>query len=465
MRFLFCLLPLLSLFHPVLGEDRKPPFLPVLPEYPSKDDFYKPDDDFWKSDDYPPGTILKSRNVLFASMFPNVPSQAKAYQLLYVTQDVHGEKATTVTTIVVPQKPDFNRLLSFQNAYDSPDIDCSPSYGFQNQAKGSAVTWNWAQMFVIADFLIEGPILNIPDYEGSDAAFTVGPQAAYQTLDSIRAAFNATDLTGLSEDANVILFGYSGGGLATEWATEYHAHYAPELNVVGAAMGGLPTHIAKTYQGVNNGTFSELDVLATLGLMNAFPQVEDYVNEHLLPEYRDVFFYPRVRCGPHEGIEEQPALSKYNITTLFDNGDGILEHFEKLLEKVGVMGQHVDKDHHPSFPLYIWQGTNDPVVNPFKDAWALVKTFRRAGTRVKFVPRWGLGHIPALIRGLGPAWKWIGETFDKAEKQALFDTILEDHDEDFLMDDTEEDSIEWSNFGAQRILSDGEAAREHGYEL
>jgi triacylglycerol lipase len=137
MRFLLCLLPLLSLFHQVLGGDVD---LPVLPLYPSEDElFYKPPEgESWK--EKPAGTILRARNVTFATLQPNIPSEDKAYQLLFVTQDVHKQPAITVTTIAVPKDANFNRLLSFQNAYDSSDIDCSPSYGFQNQVVGSAHT-------------------------------------------------------------------------------------------------------------------------------------------------------------------------------------------------------------------------------------------------------------------------------------------------------------------------------------
>ena len=464
MRFLLCLLLFLSLFHQVLGGDVE---LPVLPLYPSEDElFYKPPGgDSWK--EKPAGTILRARNVTFATLQPNVPSEAKAYQLLFVTQDVNKQPATTVTTIVVPKEANFNRLLSFQNAYDSPDIDCSPSYGFQNQVTGSAYTWNQAQLFILGRFPMKGgPVINIPDYEGSNAAFTLGPQAAYHTLDSIRAALNSQDITGLSSDANTILYGYSGGGFATEWATEFHASYAPTLKVIGAAMGGLPTNILNTYRHVNNGPFSELCVLATLGLANAYSKVNDYVNEHLLPEYKKAFFYPRVRCGPHAGIDAQPALSNMNITAMYDNGDDILTDFKELIEEIGVMGQRICENNTPNFPLYIWAGTNDDVVRPIADVKALVDKFRAAGTKVTYVPWLLQGHITTLLSGLGPAHNWIYKRFKNAEKLAQFDAILQDENEDLPMDSTEEeDFAEWSNFGSQRILLDEEAAREHGYEL
>ena len=466
MRFLLCLFFLLSLFHQVIGGAR----LPVLPRYPSQDeDFYKPPEgNSWK--EKPPGTILRARNVTFASLLYNLPSRAKAYQLLFVTRDVNEKPATTVTTVVVPVGANFNRLLSFQGAYDSPDIDCSPSYGFRNQVVGSAYVWNQAQLFILGRFpLTGGPVINIPDYEGSNAAFTVGPQTAYHTLDSIRAALNSQHITGLNPEANTILYGYSGGGLATEWATEFHSSYAPTLKVIGAAMGGLPTNITKTYQNVNNGTFSELNVLATLGLANAYPKVDAYVKEHLRSDYKKAFFYPRVRCGPQAGIDPQPALSKMNITAMYDNGDDILTDFRHILNKVGVMGKHIKEDNTPNFPLYIWAGTNDDVVRPIADVGALVNKYREMGTKVTY-KKWLLqDHISALILGLGPAHSWIRNRFAIVEKLDQLDPILQGDNEDLEdlpMDGTEEEVLaEWFDFGSQGVLSDEMAAEEQRYEL
>ncbi|KAB8234183.1 uncharacterized protein BDW43DRAFT_310539 [Aspergillus alliaceus] len=72
----------------------------------------------------------------------------EAFQLLYVTheldknnetQELDKKKATSVTTIIVPQGANTSRILSYQIAYDSPDINCSPSYGLQKGANKEAV--------------------------------------------------------------------------------------------------------------------------------------------------------------------------------------------------------------------------------------------------------------------------------------------------------------------------------------
>jgi hypothetical protein len=60
------------------------------------------------------------------------------------------------------------------------------------------------------------------------------------TLDSIRAAFNASAVE-TATNANVALLGYSGGAIASEWAAELAPTYAPDVNarLIGAAIGGV----------------------------------------------------------------------------------------------------------------------------------------------------------------------------------------------------------------------------------
>lgn len=113
----------------------------------------------------------------------------------------------------------MSRILSYQIAYDAPDINCSPSFGLQPGANAAATPFTRDQMNLIAGILEDDgppPVLNMADYEGSNAAFTVGPQSAYQILDSICAATNSGNITGIDPGAETALFGYSGGGYAAE---------------------------------------------------------------------------------------------------------------------------------------------------------------------------------------------------------------------------------------------------------
>lgn len=83
----------------------------------------------------------------------------------------------------------------------------------------------------------QGWYVNVPDLEGPLASNIANIEQAHATLDSLRAVLSS-DL-GLAPGVRCALWGYSGGSMPSEWALEFHRQYAPELNISGAALGGL----------------------------------------------------------------------------------------------------------------------------------------------------------------------------------------------------------------------------------
>ncbi|OJJ42232.1 hypothetical protein ASPZODRAFT_105589 [Penicilliopsis zonata CBS 506.65] len=383
-----------------------------IPELPSRDAFYTPKAHNWTGEKA--GTVLDSRTVTVElPILPGGNIEFEAFQLLYVTQDFDGNKATSVTTIIVPQGANTSRILSYQIAYDSPDINCSPSYGLQKGANRAAVAWTLNQMIFVAEAAADAgsPVLNIPDYEGSNAAFTVGPQSAYQTLDSIRAATKSGHITNIPEDAEAILFGYSGGGYASEWAAEFHHAYASDVKIIGAAIGGPPPNITQTYKNVNK-AISSLNVWAMLGVMNAIPKINEYMHSDLKDDHREQFLGALQRCSEPE--VSPPKIPNWaDVNKWFHNGDEFLTEFEPELREIGVMGNHIEKGKSPSFPVYIYQGSADLITAPYSNTEALKKALCDAGTDV-FLVKWkGLGHGNTLFLGTPWAMKWIKKVFNR----------------------------------------------------
>ncbi|KAF7589932.1 hypothetical protein BBP40_003512 [Aspergillus hancockii] len=378
--------------------------VPPTPFFPSLDPFYTPKEGSWEELD--PGTIIDHRQVYINSLRYGIQSTSTAYQLLYVTTDLNNKPTHSVTTIVVPKNAKKDRLISVQAAYDSPDINCSPSYGIQVGAVGPSLSWNMMDLSFVQPFVREdGPVLNVPDYEGWNAAFTVGPQSAYHTLDSIRAAFNFKDKIGLQPNARTVMYGFSGGAYATEWASEMQPSYAPELSqIVGAAMGGPPPNITNTYIYCDGGEWADLNVWAVLGMMNAVPEMKGFIDNDLLEEHRDEFYGPLRRCSRHFGVEEvPPSLAYRNISSFFKHGDHFLYKFRETLDHLGVMGRH----DAPKFPMYIYQGTKDEIVDPIGVTNQLVRDLCEKGGNVRYVQYPCTNHMNTLIKG-GPAvWIWI----------------------------------------------------------
>lgn len=94
--------------------------------------------------DYLPGEVIASRavevdlnGILRDSLTPI--SLNASYQFLYRTVDSLQNPIAAVTTVLVPHNANPSKLLSYQTAYDSANVNCGPSYSFQAGAKNVAV--------------------------------------------------------------------------------------------------------------------------------------------------------------------------------------------------------------------------------------------------------------------------------------------------------------------------------------
>merc|ERR1712014_334398 len=133
-------------------------------------------------------------------------------------------------------------------------------------------------------------------WEGPNSTFIEGFQAGQATLDSVRAVLSSENITGVQSDAKVTMWGYSGGALASEWAMELQASYAPELEFVGAAIGGVTPNVPNVYRSINNGPFAGLAGAGLIGMARAFPEFDAALTEQLIPETAAEFYRAGENC-------------------------------------------------------------------------------------------------------------------------------------------------------------------------
>jgi hypothetical protein len=153
-----------------------------------------------------PGTILRTRTIAFAR-------QAKTAQLLYVTTDELGCRTVSVVTVFKPIDPAESaptRLFSYQTSYDALGAQCDPSYTLEAGTEG--------ETGFVMSYVTAGDSVVMSDYEGENAAYGVGQQSGYETLDAIRAAEKWLGAREVSTPVGML--GYSGGAVATEFASE-----------------------------------------------------------------------------------------------------------------------------------------------------------------------------------------------------------------------------------------------------
>jgi hypothetical protein len=199
-------------------------------------------------EDIAPGTVLASRAIDLAAGTTSTPVSAE--QLLYRTTGELGQPTVTVTTVIAPLGTSSPpRLVGYLSFYDALGAQCDPSYTLQGGDPGSANEQQAEEEeLIIGSYVAAGFVLTIPDFEGEDLEWTAAQEAGYGTLDALRAT---ESYLGMAADSPVGLTGYSGGSIAADWASELAPSYAPELDLVGVAEGGIPVDYAHNLNYIN----------------------------------------------------------------------------------------------------------------------------------------------------------------------------------------------------------------------
>lgn len=210
---------------------------------------------------------MRSRSVSLAlSGLVSLPG-IQGYQVLYRTNGVLDSiPLVTVTTIFVPGNTDHSKLLSYALAEDADNIDCAPSYNFQEGNNSTDSILN--DVVQIELYLLKGFIVSSPDYEGPNATFAAGKLLGHGILDGLRATTEFLSL----KNPNIGMVGYSGGAIATGWAAALAPTYASELRIVGVATGGTPANFITSISNFvlfHDGLFASLAFVRVTALITA----------------------------------------------------------------------------------------------------------------------------------------------------------------------------------------------------
>jgi alpha-beta hydrolase superfamily lysophospholipase len=345
----------------------------VRPELPAEDPFYAPPQGFEHSR---PGTVLRSRDVELAFL-GLVPQKVTATQLLYRSTDLNGLPQAAVTTVVVPAERaagNAGPLLSYQCAIDAVAGSCFPSYALRRGAKAAGAVAQ-LEFLLIAAAIAEGWAVSIPDHEGNQGIWGAPHEPGYHVLDGVRAALDH-DALNLVADTPVGLWGYSGGGLATAWAAEVYADYAPELNVVGAVLGSPVGDLGRTFRRLNGTLFSGLPALVVAALAHVYPDLDQVITEHVTDEGKAIL----------QSIERMTTSRAMIRMARKDMGTLVDQPLEQILDSPAV--QHVFDSIKlgtaaPSIPVLIVQAVHDELIS-VENIDELAAAYSAGGTDVTY---------------------------------------------------------------------------------
>jgi hypothetical protein len=358
----------------------------VIPS-PYNDSFYVQPDPM---PNVPPGTVISSRSVTVTAL--GIPVNVTAWQLLYASTGMTGEPVADVATVLLPDKAAATSprpLLSYQVAEDADTMNCAPSYELR---LGTEV-----EEPLIAAALEQGWAVVVPDYEGLNSDFTGGPQEGHGVLDAIRAAesFGPAGLDGASTPVG--LWGYSGGALASAWASELEPSYAPELNFKGIAEGGVPANFGAIVNNIDGGPFAGLYFDAAFGLARSYPQDID------LSTLLNPMGQAAEQTVTSECVEQIVAQYAFQRIETYTNGniDPLTVPGVQQAITADNLGQRT-----PAGPLFVYQAANDEII-PLAGVQALTDGYCSEGVAVDFVKDELSDHVSLAVSGAGAALNYL----------------------------------------------------------
>jgi Secretory lipase len=376
----------------------------VSPTPPPEDPFYTPPNALPSGR---PGKVIRSRPVCIGDL--QVPVPYRAWDVMYLStgaedargrpSELHAVPSVDTALIVEPLTGGSHPLVAWAVAEDADSTLKAPSYTMAQGNSWDNAAWQWA--------LGHGWVVVVPDYEGPDSAYSPGPLEGHGMLDGIRAAENFSATDGLDyRKTQVGLWGYSGGAMATAWASELAPSYAPELRIAGVAEGGVPADVHNVFDTINGGYLAPgLAFASALGDNAAYPNL---VPLSLLNKAGLELAAHMRATGDSSYPTTYPPQNISMYTACACNPADLPNEFPGVAEVARTVnpGQHI-----PRAPLFIYHDYNDELI-PIDGVERLVQYYCDGGATVAFRVNSGDEHVSNAIVGAPEALTYLTGRFN-----------------------------------------------------
>jgi hypothetical protein len=365
--------------------------------------------------DFAPGAVLKARTIPYS--LAGIPTPLSVRQIVFRTTDQRGRAVAGVTSVIKPLVAGTSKVISYQSFYDSLNPEDGPSRAIAGGTNpgGLAAHFETAMM---ASFLLQGFAIVVPDTEGPTADFAAGPEYGRVTLDSLRATFRATG-TGIAPGARAGLIGYSGGAIATNWASVLAPRYAPGINkrLVGAAEGGVLVRPSANLPYVDGSrVWAGVAPMAVAGVSRAFgidltPYLSDYGKQVVA----------KMQKAPiTQVLGAYPGLTWKQLVKPAYVDPASIPIFVSTVNKLNLGSRR-----SPTVPMFIGQGTGGELegtsgakpgigagdgVMIAGDVRSLARKYCAAGVRVTH-HEYPLSHFSSVALWLPEATTWLTRRF------------------------------------------------------
>jgi Secretory lipase len=357
-----------------------------------------------------PGTLLACEPVTLPEVPGNIPMNA--WKVQYVSTNVHGAKIAVSGTVAVPTAPWPGPGPRPVIAFNPGTLGLGPQCAFSKQLAGAYQGEYEGDN--IAAILQAGYAVAATDgigyLNGQVHTYVVGKNAGHALLDIARTAFQVPG-AGLSPAAKVGIWGYSEGGQASLWAAQLAASYAPDLNVAGAAAGGVPGDLKVTAAALNGGAFAGFGLDAVIGLHSAYPGMPfnsllNSAGVSAVSQAEGLCWVGTIAAFAFANIENYSTghLTLNQIYALHGPGGtwGKIVNSQKL-------GVGLGTTYKVSFPVFQYRGLADEVI-PASTEEAIRAAYCAAGIPTQWNTYPG-DHILADTEAIGDVMSWFASRF------------------------------------------------------
>jgi len=248
---------------------------------------------------------------------------------------------------------------------------------------------------------------------GDSPTYMVGISQGHAVLDIVKAAAQITKSSGRelpSVSSQVAIWGYSQGGQSAAWAGQLLTDYAPDLNVVGVAAGGIPanlTEVARYIDGKNGEGFL---LSSVVGLWTQYP---DGVPLDLL--INDVGSAAVAQGKTMCVFEMLFTFMNHSLAEYVTDGTMTLEKLLKTTK--ATLGKQTLGFAAIPVPTFLYHGTADEFI-PLGPALDLKKKYCDLGVNVRYLIYPG-AHIITQFQAAPEVLAWIADRFNGVDPTSI----------------------------------------------
>lgn len=360
------------------------------------------------------GDVVATRAMQAPPAFPGVRATLIKFRS---TNSAGNAIAATGLLLTPPNQRPNGPLLSYQHIINGLGTQCNVS-GALYTTDPDLMIREAPAMNAVLD---RGWSVMLTDHLGPTSAYGAAKLGGQITLDGIRAAQRVPSAR--LKDSKVGLLGYSGGGMATGFAGALAPTYAPELNIVGVAQGGVPMNMVKMARalGANPHPAFGLAFAVAIGLEREYPDampLSANLNAAGLAMRREVAnSCTNVILASGAGKSARDVSGNAGLLDKMLREDTSDPQVRAGLEVINENSLELFSG-VPTAPTYLWHATKDVLI-PLDSVQNTVRRYCAAGTRVQNVrvppllPTENVEtHLSTAVVGMPAAVDFIQDRFD-----------------------------------------------------